>query len=255
MGATITLDELTEIKIVDSAGDELAINADGSINVSATNLDIRDIDHTTDDIRLGDGTSLMDLQTLDSAHNDTAVVIGIAGVRQDASGSPVSADGDAHPLVFNSDGELKVAADLTSDTADDAADAGNPIKVGGKAQDLSSALSALSAGGDRFNLTGDLYRRLVTNAAYNVGWKVTTASVGTTEAQLLAVPLAGRTDVLIQNVSASNDLYVRKVTGVTTSNGIKIPKKSSMSIPLGESQTLYAIADGAATDVRLMEGA
>lgn len=35
------------------------------------------------------------------------------GVRQDAAGSPVSADGDVHPLVFDNNGQLKVAATFT----------------------------------------------------------------------------------------------------------------------------------------------
>ena len=61
------------IAIRDSNGDELAINADGSINskIEATDLDIRNITHTQDSIRLGDGvdlvevTPLKDLQTAD----------------------------------------------------------------------------------------------------------------------------------------------------------------------------------------------
>lgn len=37
----------------------------------------------------------------------------IGGVRQDAAGSPVSATGDAHPFLFNNNGELKTSATFT----------------------------------------------------------------------------------------------------------------------------------------------
>ena len=103
--------------------DTLAVNADGSINsvVTATDLDIRDLVNTQDSVAIGDSTDIIDVQTLDSAFDDLGKGFIMAGVRQDAAGSPVSADGDAHPFVFNNDGELKVAADLSSSVADDAA--------------------------------------------------------------------------------------------------------------------------------------
>lgn len=140
MGANIGLDELDDIRIVDSGGHELDINADGSIDtnativgtvtVTATDLDIRDLINTQDSIAIGDETNLVDLEQSDDAFVG-GYGFSLYGVRQDAAGSPVSADGDAHPLVFNNDGELKVAADLSSSVADDAADSGNPIKIGG----------------------------------------------------------------------------------------------------------------------------
>lgn len=259
----ITLDEVraldanTDNIAISDGTDTLAINGDGSINatVTATDFDIRDLVHTQDSVDLGDGTSTWDLQTLDAAFNDAGVSVGIAGVRQDASGSPVSADGDAHPLVFNDMGELKVAAALSSSVADDTADAENPIKVGGRAQDQGSALTQVSAANDRFDLTGDLYRRLHINQAFNVGWQVTTATVGTSEAELAGTPLDGRKSVIIQNVSNNRDVYVRGVTGVSTSNGICIPALASMEFMLGESLNIFAIADGAGADVRIVEAA
>lgn len=41
--------------------DTLAVNADGSINsvVTATNLDIRDLSHTQDSVKVGDGTDFL----------------------------------------------------------------------------------------------------------------------------------------------------------------------------------------------------
>lgn len=250
MAGAITIDRVRALNTTDDA--VVIDDGGGSITVDATDLDIRDLDHTTDDITIGDGTSLMNLQTLDGAHNDTAVVIGIAGVRQDAAGSPVSADGDAHPLVFNDDGELKVAADLTSSVADDSADSGNPIKVGGRAQDQGSALSQVSAADDRFDLTGDLYRRLHINEAYNVGWQVNAATVTTTAAEIAATPLDGRKYVTVQN-NGSQDIAVGTSGAVTFANGLIVPKKSSASFAWGESLDIYAIADSGSQDVRVAE--
>ena len=254
----IGLDELTDIQIIDSGGDELAIAADGSIaitdnggslTVDAVDLDIRDLDHTTDDVSLGDGTNLLLFEVLDSAASATAVSMPISGIRQDASGSPVSATGDAHPMVFNDDGELKVAADLTSSTADDAIDSGNPIKVGGRG--VSGLLTALSATNDRYDLLGDLYRRTWVNNSANIAIKTTAETVGTSAAQIVAVPLAGRKTVTLQN-EGSVDVFFGP-TGVTVATGMKISKKSSATYEFSEDIDIFMISGSAAQNVRVLE--
>jgi len=245
------LDELDDIQIIDSGGDELDINANGSINVEASQLDIDDLVHTTDSVNLGDGTSLWDLQTLDSAFNDVGVSVGIAGVRQDAAGSPVSADGDAHPFVFNNDGELKVAADLSSTVADNDADSGNPIKMGGRG--VSGVLTALSASNDRYDLLGDLYRRTWVNTSANIAIKSTAVTVGVTEVNVAPTGLAGRRFITIQN-EGSSDIFIG-ATGVTTSTGTKISKKSSGTYEIAEDVDVFAISGSAGQDVRVFEAA
>lgn len=253
----ITLDSLDEIKIVDSGGDELLINGDGSLNavISATDLDIRDLINTQDSIAIGDETTLVDMAVMDSAFGVTSAGFPIMGIRQDASGSPVSADGDAHPLVFNNDGELKVVADVSLVTdADDAASVENPLSVGGVSADTATALGALSAAADRFHLLGDLYRRVFTNDSHNVAWKNTRVSVGLTESEVAATPLLGRKEVIIQNLS-NNNVYLKEATGVLTTNGINIPKKSSMHFKFGEALNLFLIADAASSAVNVLEAA
>jgi hypothetical protein len=293
----IMLDELVDLQIVDSGGDELDVNADGSINatVSATDLDIRDLTHVSDSVKIGDGTdflaiaadgsisvtdnggsltvdavdldirsllnssdsvaigdetNLVDMQQMDSAFGTTSFGFPVYGIRQDAAGSPVSATGDAHPLVFNNDGELKVAADLTSSVADDDADSGNPVKIGGRGVD--GLLSALSASNDRFDLLGDMYRRVWVNSSANVGMNVGTETVGLTAVELAATPLAGRRFVTIQNEGTA-DVYIGHANTVTTANGIKISKKSSATFELGEDIDIYAISGTAGQDVRVLQ--
>jgi len=225
---------------------------DDIVAVSATDLDIRDLDHTTDDVSLGDGTNLLLFKLIDSAFEATAVTMPISGIRQDGSGSPVSATGDAHPLVFNNDGELKVAADLTSDTADDAVDSGNPVKIGGRGE--SGVLTALSASGDRYDLLGDLYRRTYINDSANIGIKSTAVTVGTTVGEVVGTPLAGRRFVTIQNESANNEVYVG-AAAITTATGVKISKRASATFQWGEDINIFMISDAAGNDVRILESA
>jgi len=255
----ITLDELVDVGIVDSDGDELAIAADGSIaitdnggslTVDAVDLDIRDLINTQDSIAIGDETDLVDMQLIDSAFDATPQAFPIAGLRQDAGGSPVSADGDAHPLVFNDDGELKVAADLTSSIADDAADAGNPIKVGGRG--VSGLLTALSATEDRYDLLGDLYRRTYVKDCANVAILNTAETVGTSAAEIVSSPLAGRHTITIQNEGTA-DVYFGSSAGVTVANGLKISKKSSATYRLCEDIAIFMISGSAGQDVRVLE--
>jgi len=258
MGMGISLDEVlldagtSNIAISDGT-DTLAINGDGSLNavVTATDLDIRDLVNTQDSIAIGDETNLVDLE-----QNDAAFAGGFGfsmyGVRQDAAGSPVSADGDAHPMVFNNDGELKVAADLTSSVADDAADSGNPIKIGGRGVD--GALTALSASNDRFDLLGDMYRRVWVNTSSNISIQNSNSTVTTTAAEVLGTPLAGRRFVTIQN-RGSQSVFLGDAADVTSANGVEIPKNSSATYEFGEDIDLFLIADSGSQDVRYLESA
>lgn len=250
----IVIDASTSSISIGDGTDTLGVNADGSINVvaTATDLDIRDLVNTQDSIAIGDETNLVDMQQMDAAFGTTSYGFPIFGVRQDAAGSPVSADGDAHPFVFNNDGELKVASDLSSSVADDAADSGNPIKMGGRG--VSGALTALSASNDRYDLLGDLYRRTWVNTSRNIGIQNTAATVTTTAAQVLSTPLAGRRGVTIQN-EGNQAVYIGDASDVTSSNGIRVSKNSSAYFEFGEDIDIYMIASSGSQDVRFLEDA
>lgn len=77
------------VKIVDSENDQLEINEDGSINsiVTATDLDIRDLDHTQDSISIGDGTDLLNINndgSINSIRNHYKVMSNqVTGLRVD----------------------------------------------------------------------------------------------------------------------------------------------------------------------------
>lgn len=198
------------VEITDGT-DTLAVNADGSINavVTATDLDIRDLSASQDNVAISDGT-------------DT--------------------------LSVNADGSINV--NLTDDgIADDEADSGNPFKIGGRGV---STLSALSAANDRFDMVGDLYRRVHVNDAANIGIKATDSDVTGTAAEVVATPLAGRKGVTIQN-RGDKSVFVGEAVGVTAATGLEIPKKSSLTLPLGENCDIFMIADSGTQDVRFLE--
>lgn len=196
---------------VDVSGSEVSLDATTlaaleNITVSATDLDIRDLSHSQDSIKIGDGTDFLEV---------------------------------------NADGSINV--NLTDDgVADDAADSGNPFKVGGKA--YASALSAVTAG-DRVNLAMDLYRRVRTFQGAQVGILSGTATVDDTSAVIVAA-LAGRQKILIQNTS-DKDIFVGGST-VTVANGIRIAKGATMELDIGE-VALYAIAATDGNVVRVLE--
>jgi hypothetical protein len=284
--------------LLDSDGDKLTstlvsgkqaldvnvVNA--SIVVTATDLDIRDLSHTQDSVRIGDGTDLAlvsaagELQVRDNDANtsldaieadadviasafkleDAAHVSGDRGafvlaVANHTEGALHSADGDYAPFQVDSLGRLRVVADLDftgSGVADDAADSENPLKVGGKAYASLSADPVDS--GDRFNLAGDIYRRIYVNNSAHMSIKNTDQDVTSTASELASTPLAGRKSVTIQNLS-SNAIYIGMNASVTTSNGIELPKNSSMTMEWGENVDIWAIAASGTNDVRILEAA
>ena len=238
---------------VDASGSEVSLDAATlaaleTITVVATDLDIRNLVNTQDSIAIGDGANLITLEASDAAF-DGSFGFGIYGIRQDAAGSPVSATGDAHPLVFNNAGELKVAAELTSSVADDAVDSGNPIKVGGRAQ--SGPLTSVAAG-DRYDLTGDVYRRTYVNKSANIGMNTVAATVTTTAAEVLGTPLAGRQSVTIQN-RGNQSVFLIESAATAKTLGIEIPARSSATYDIGEDVNIFLVADSGSQDVRLLE--
>jgi hypothetical protein len=175
-------------------------------------LDIRDLSHLQDSVKIGDGVDFLAI---------------------DGSGN----------ISVNQAGTWNV--NLTDDSvSDDSADSGNPFKIGGRAQ---SALSAVSAN-DRVDLLMDLYRRVYIHDAPNRASQAAAVTVGTTE---VALPvLAGQTRYIFQNVS-DKDMFIGP-TGVTTADGLKIVKGGEIALELGDQQALFAICGTAGKEARYL---
>lgn len=194
------------------------------------------------------GTNVLEIYVEDAASAGGEKGLVMLGVRQDAAGSPVSADGDFHPFLFNNDGELKVAADLTSSVEDDDVNSGNPVLIGSVA--YAATLSALSATGDRGNLASDVYRRIHVNDSANIAASSAVTSIADT-ATLVATALAGRKKMTIQNLSSS-DIYLGG-SGVTTSNGLLLKKGDSYTEAIGAGCALYGIVASGTANVRVLQ--
>lgn len=85
-------------------------------------------------------------------------------------------------------------------------------------------------------------------------WSVVAASVDTTAGgtQLVSSPLSNRLKIEIQNLG-SNDIYIKEATGVTSSNGLKIPKGSSYEQVLDAGAAIWAIAASGTSDLRIAQ--
>ena len=205
-------------------------------------------------VKDSDTKGALDLITVveDAVAGDAYEGIPAMGVIQ-ATLAATAGDGDFTASKYDSLGRLYTTTTLAAD-ADDAAATEDPIGIGGVSHDQSSALGALSAGGDRGHMLMDLYRRIFVNNAANVAWKVTSETVGTTSGELVSTPLAGRTRVIIQNRS-NKPIFIHPTTAVADGTAIRIPKYSSMQFPWGESLNIHAISTAAAQAVTVMEAA
>jgi hypothetical protein len=156
-------------------------------------------------------------------------------------------DGSAWDRVGLTSGALNVMPQ--GNVADDAADAGNPIKMG--ARSIDAALTELSAADDRSDLIVDSYRRLLVSTAPNVEGSVAAVSVTTTAATLGAAT-SGRKRVVIENRGAKA-IAIGFADTVTFASGLVIDAKASWSEEVGEFVPLFAISESGTQDVRFMQ--
>lgn len=268
----ITLDSidsnLHSIQIKDAAGDALAIGADGSLNVTDNGGSLT-VDGT---VELG-ATTLAALESITVQNGAGAAAVNI----QDGGNSLTvdAVDLDIRNLVFATDkvdvsgSEVSISsaslAALESITVQNGAggaavniqDGGNSLTVDAvdlDIRDLSHAQDSVKIGDgtDFLAVNADGSINVQSFEGAYASWSVITASVGATESQLAVAPLSGRLRVEIQNLG-DKDVYIRQATGVTTANGLKIPKGSSYEQALDAGAAIYAIASGASADLRIAQ--
>ncbi len=197
----------------------------------------------------------------DSAFTDLDIGMHMLSVRQDSISSSTSTDGDYASFKSTASGRIYVDSEISGSSgdlsvvgnvADDAADSGSPVKIGSRALDGASALSAISGANDRADAVSDLYRRLWVNDSANVGVASVEVSVATTETAVPATELAGRKLLILQNQSNTGSIFVGP-TGVTISTGLEIPKRGSLEIPAGEGIALFGIVSSGTSACRVFE--
>lgn len=223
--------------LISTAGNDLTINADGSINVNA-------------DISVVTGFEKAE----DSAHGSGDIGGYVLAVRQDTLASSTSADGDYGSFKTDSRGALYTAP--VGFVADDAADGGQfSVKIGGVARATAAALDLADAG-DKIDVISNLSRHLLVADMATQALLQQVVTVTDTAALLVATPLANRKKVEIQN-DGDKPIYIgdATVTGdAAATGGFKIPKGDSYEVPAAGGVAIYAItASGSNTGIRVLE--
>lgn len=257
------------IKVGDGT-DFLAINADGSINITdnggsltvdAVNLDIRDLVFATDKVDVsGSSVSVTALPGSLQGYADGSVwAAGSFGaeflaVRKDAAGALTGvADGDFSPLQVNANGELKVSAtfDAAGDYAEDSAHISGDIGLYMLSVREDTLASSTSASGDYQSFKTDALGRIWANNTHQTMANAA-VSVLATATDLVGSDLANRKRIMIQNLG-SKKIYIGKDATVTTVNGLELFPGGSMELDIGPSINIHAISSSGTQDVRVME--
>ncbi len=245
-----------EIIITDGT-DDLAINADGSINavVTATNLDIRDLAFATDKVDASGSVVALDSTTLAALENINAVVtatdLDIRNLSHAQDNVAIAQGGNT--MVVNADGSINANVDVSvvngSDKAEDAAHASGDIGTYILSVREDTLASSTSATGDYQSLKTDALGRLYNNDSAQSA-SFTNTSVTGTAAAIVASALANRTSVIIQNVGG-NVAYIG-LTGVTSGTGLKLDREASVELKVSALVNLFAISAGG-TSLRVIE--
>lgn len=185
-----------------------------SVTVSATNLDIRDLTHVSDSVKIGDGT---DFLAIDASGN-----IGV----HDAGGSLTV---DAVNLDIR---DLAAATDSVSAWTKDGS--GNSITSTSGALDVNIANA------------GEINVELTHNTAIQADAK----SVTTTGALVDSV-LANREMIWIYN-NGSKAIYIGP-SGVSATDGFPIPVGSLFEAKIGAAVAIHAVAESGTQNIRLLQ--
>lgn len=139
------------------------------------------------------------------------------------SGGNLAAAAASLSVVDDWDNAASDGASVSGDVAHGGADAGEPVKVGGKA--VSAEPTPVDAN-DRANLITDLVGKLITlpysNPENFVSGAITSAMTGTTSTSLIAAPAAGLrnyiTQITVSNAHATvgTDVVIQDGSGGTT---------------------------------------
>jgi len=195
-----------------------------------------------------------------------------------AKGELYSIDTDANALLTTIDADTSAiavsVASIDTDTSTIAGDttsidalltalskAEDSVHVSGDQGIMSLAVrndagTALAADGDYIPLSTDASGNLRVSgdlliASPNTAIASAAVTVGLTEVALPTTPIAGREEVTIQN-RGPNSIFIGP-TGVTTSTGLEIGKRSNMTLNLGSAVDVFGISSAAGNNVRVFE--
>jgi hypothetical protein len=220
-----------------NTGNSLDVNitgSTGSIEVTATDLDIRDLSASQDNVAISDGSDTLEINA-DGSINVNATSVGpirfinsssaVVAVEEDVAPLPVklqSLSGDINVTA----GDLNVQLDHIGATFDS-------VRIGDGTETV-----AISSNGDM---------EVVDRAN---AMQISTAVLGTSFAQVLVSPLAERKKVRIQNRS-KKDMEI--ADSGAASDGYVLPARGAIELELGPGVNIFMKADAASQDVRFIE--
>lgn len=186
--------------------------------LTASNIDIRDLAHTQDSVRLGDGTSFFTSTTVGP---DTGLDVNLIN----ASIAVTATDLDIR--------DLSAASDSVEAWAHDGS--GNAIGSTGGSLDV--------------NVTNDID---VDDGLMNTAISAAAESVTSTSGKLITSDLADRKNVWIYN-NGNKDIFIGP-SGVNTSTGFPIPRGSLLEGRFGASVAVHAVSASGTQDTRVLQG-
>jgi len=244
----------------------LDVNVANDVNVTATDLDIRDLDFATDSVDVsGSAVSITGDVNVTQGTNPWVVSATDLDIRDlSAAQDNVAISDGTNTLAINADGSINANVDVSvvngSDKAEDSAHASGDIGtyILGVRQDVLTVDT--SADGDysslKVNNLGALYVEVTKNApSSHTSWLTSQNTVDATAELVVAADLANRKKILIQNVSTGGGktLYLGNANTVSTANGIRLSAGAAIELELAAGAAIYGIGAVAGVDVRIAE--
>lgn len=283
VGAFIRSSDGTQITHTTIGSDEaLDVNiANTSVTVDATDLDIRDLSASQDNVAISDGTDTMAVNADGSINSVvtatdldirdlTAASDSVQANLFDGSGTAITSTGGALDVNIKTsditiDVDLQAGAEFAEDSAHTTGDIGNHVLA--VRQD--TLASSVDADGDyaslKVNAVGEVYVKDsdVLNAL-QTGITVTDAALAdtailaaaedvttTSGALLTAGALANRKYLSVYN-NGNKDVFIGQ-SGVTTANGFPVFPGSILDLRVGASVAVHAVALAGTQEVRALE--
>lgn len=202
--------------------------------VEGVNVEV-DLSHLDDSVRLGNGTDFFTSTTengdtsLDVHISNTSIVVTATAldIRALTNADVVTAEQGTSPWVVS-------ATQLDIDDLDAANDN-----------------VAISDGTDTLAINTDGSINTKPAGASTAAYGAT--SVGNTATDIVGTDLADRIQILIQNKSASRDVFIGSNASVTTANGILLAAGASMVLDAGAGINVHGITAVGTADVRYLE--
>jgi hypothetical protein len=216
------------------------------VNIKTSDIQIQvDLAHTEDSVRLGDGTSFF---TSTSENGDIALDVHLSN----SSIAVTATDLDIRDLAFATD---SVTAHQGGTWTIDSIT--NPVTVTATdldIRDLSHLTDSMKIGDGVEFLAIEADGSINVNAS-EAGYSSCNNEakvIATTATDIVATELSNRKELTLQNVGGK-DVYIGCDASVTTANGILVPKGATASFRFGAGINVHAIADGASSELRVLE--